>query len=80
MEMKMPVSVSGNEEIINLMDEITLSYTNENDEKVELKLDPLTIKRKITTEIVETEPETKQSTEEAVDKRNICQKCYPKGK
>ena len=71
MEMKMPVSVSGNEEIINLMDEITLSYTNENDEKVELKLDPLTIKRKITTEIVETEPETKQSTEEAVDKKGI---------
>ena len=70
MEMKMPVSVSGNEEIINLMDEITLSYTNENDEKVELKLDPLTIKRKITTEIVETEPETKQSTEE-VDKKGI---------
>ena len=69
MEMKMPVSVSGNEEIINLMDEITLSYTNENDEKVELKLDPLTIKRKITTEIVETEPETKQSTEETVDKK-----------
>ena len=53
------------------MDEITLSYTNENDEKVELKLDPLTIKRKITTEIVETEPETKQSTEEAVDKKGI---------
>ena len=71
MEMKMPVSVSGNEEIINLMDEITLSYTNENDKKVELKLDPLTIKRKITTEIVETEPETKQSTEEAVDKKGI---------
>lgn len=71
MEMKMPVSVSGNEEIINLMDEITLSYTNENDEKVELKLDPLTVKRRITTEIVETEPETKQSTEEAVDKKGI---------
>ena len=71
MEMKMPVSVSGNEEIINLMDEITLSYTNENDEKVELKLDPLTIKRKITTEIVEAEPETKQSTEETVDKKGI---------
>ena len=56
------------------MDEITLSYTNENDEKVELKLDPLTIKRKITTEIVETEPETKQSTEEAVDKKGYMPK------
>ena len=49
--------------------------------KLKLKLDPLTVKRKITTEIVETEPETKQSTEEAVDEKgNICQKCYPKGK
>ena len=69
MEMKVPVTGIADEEIINLMDEITLSYTNENDEKVELKLDPLTIKRKITTEIVETEPETKQSTEETVDKK-----------
>lgn len=71
MEMKVPVTGIADDEIINLMDEITLSYTNENDEKVELKLDPLTIKRKITTEIVETEPETKQSTEEAVDKKGI---------
>lgn len=70
MEMKVPVTGIADDEIINLMDEITLSYTNENDEKVELKLDPLTIKRKITTEIVETEPETKQSTEE-VDKKGI---------
>lgn len=69
MEMKVPVTGIADDEIINLMDEITLSYTNENDEKVELKLDPLTIKRKITTEIVETEPETKQSTEETVDKK-----------
>ena len=69
MEMKVPVTGIADDEIINLMDEITLSYTNENDEKVELKLDPLTVKRKITTEIVETEPETKQSTEEAVDKK-----------
>lgn len=71
MEMKVPVTGIADDEIINLMDEITLSYTNENDEKVELKLDPLTVKRKITTEIVETEPETKQSTEEAVDKKGI---------
>ena len=71
MEMKVPVTGIADDEIINLMDEITLSYTNENDEKVELKLDPLTVKRKITTEIVETEPETKQSTEEAVDKNGI---------
>lgn len=70
MEMKVPVTGIADDEIINLMDEITLSYTNENDEKVELKLDPLTIKRKITTEIVETEPGTKQSTEE-VDKKGI---------
>lgn len=71
MEMKVPVTGIADDEIINLMDEITLSYTNENDEKVELKLDPLTVKRRITTEIVETEPETKQSTEEAVDKKGI---------
>ena len=71
MEMKVPVTGIADDEIINLMDEITLSYTNENDEKVEIKLDPLTVKRKITTEIVETEPETKQSTEEAVDKKGI---------
>ena len=70
-EMKVPVTGIADDEIINLMDEITLSYTNENDEKVELKLDPLTVKRRITTEIVETEPETKQSTEEAVDKKGI---------
>lgn len=70
-EMKAPVTGIADDEIINLMDEITLSYTNENDEKVELKLDPLTVKRRITTEIVETEPETKQSTEEAVDKKGI---------
>lgn len=70
-EMKVPVTGIADDEMINLMDEITLSYTNENDEKVELKLDPLTVKRRITTEIVETEPETKQSTEEAVDKKGI---------
>ena len=70
-EMKVPVTGIADDEIINLMDEITLSYTNENDEKVELKLDPLTVKRRITTEIVETEPQTKQSTEEAVDKKGI---------
>lgn len=70
-EMKVPITGIADDEIINLMDEITLSYTNENDEKVELKLDPLTVKRRITTEIVETEPETKQSTEEAVDKKGI---------
>lgn len=39
--------------------------------RLSLNFDPLTIKRKITTEIVETEPETKQSTEEAVDKKGI---------
>lgn len=76
MEMKVPVTGIADDEIINLMDEITLSYTNENDEKVELNLNPLTIKRKITTEIVETEPETKQSTEETVDKRQHMPKTF----